>query len=198
MLSSGSTYDGEQFRRLDHSSIKLERNSFDGCRFIECSFAETTFSSCRFNDCVFEDCDLSLASFPYCNMTLVEFIGCKCIGVNWTTIEGMRLTMGAPFSFDNCLLNHSTFLGMQLEKLQMIGCVAHEVDFRECGLNSADFSHTDLTDTLFQKTDLSQADLSSAKNYSIAPHLNTITAAKFKLPEAMALLYALDIKLIDA
>ena len=197
MLASGESYDGELFRQLAQPAVTIERSRFEGCRFVSCNFAETQFSSCRFNDCLFEDCDLGLTGFQYCDMSLVELHGCKCIGVNWTTIEGMGLTTGAPFSFNDCQLNHSTFLGMKLEKLVIRGCTAHEVDFRECELISADFSNTDLSNSLFQKTDLSKANLSSAKNYAIAPQFNTITDAKFKLPEAMALLYALDIKLLD-
>jgi fluoroquinolone resistance protein len=42
---------------------------------------------------------------------------------------------------------------------------------------------------------LSGADLSQARNYMIDPGLNELKKAKFSLPEAMALLYNMDITL---
>lgn len=42
---------------------------------------------------------------------------------------------------------------------------------------------------------LTKADLRQAKNYSIRPDSNKIKKAKFSLPEAMLLLYGLDIEL---
>ena len=42
-----------------------------------------------------------------------------------------------------------------------------------------------------------QADLSAARNCQISPTQNTVTKAKFSLPEALALLYSMDIELIE-
>jgi uncharacterized protein YjbI with pentapeptide repeats len=71
------------------------------------------------------------------------------------------------------------------------------VDFREADLSGASFGATDLSESLFSSTDLSEADLSRARNYSIAPGRNVLTQARFSLPEAMALLYGLDIVLVE-
>jgi len=40
---------------------------------------------------------------------------------------------------------------------------------------------------------LTEADLSKARNYLIDPGLNQLKKAKFSLPEAMSLLYNMDI-----
>ncbi len=63
-------------------------------------------------------------------------------------------------------------------------------------LPGSDFSGTDLAGSLFNATDLSGADLSAARNYAISPAANRLKGAKFSLPEAMALLYCLDIKVV--
>ena len=72
-----------------------------------------------------------------------------------------------------------------------------DVDFAEADLTGANLTHTDFQESRFFKTNLTQADFSHAVRYSIAVHLNTVKKAKFSLPEAMSLLYALDILLVD-
>ena len=76
-------------------------------------------------------------------------------------------------------------------------CIAKDVDFRETLLMKSDLSHTDFADSIFIKTDLTEADLTEARNYNINATLNTIKNAKFSLPEAISLLYGLDIVLVD-
>ncbi len=196
-MESHSRYEGEVFRRVTFSAETLEQTSFDGCSFTDCHFSETTFSSCRFNDCAFKECDLTMATFAYCDMALVSWQDCKLVGINWTQIEPLGLTIGAPFSFERCVLNHGTFFGMNLPQLVMLSCSAEGVDFRDCNLTSAEFSATDFNQALFHNSNLSQADLSKATNYAISAETNTLSNAKFALPEAISLLYALDITLIE-
>jgi uncharacterized protein YjbI with pentapeptide repeats len=105
--------------------------------------------------------------------------------------------IGNPLEFIKCSLNHSTFLGVHLGTVKMKRCEAINVDFREAKISGADLAFTDLKDSLFQHTDLSKADLRYAKNYNIDPSQNTILKARFSLPEAMALLYSMDIELAE-
>ena len=44
---------------------------------------------------------------------------------------------------------------------------------------------------------LTEADLRGARNYHVAPGENVLTKAKFSLPEAISLLYSLDIDLTE-
>lgn len=76
-------------------------------------------------------------------------------------------------------------------------CEAINVDFREANLSQADFAFTDLKDSLFQSTNLTGADLHNTVNYQIDPSQNNIQNARFSLPEAMALLYSMDIQIVD-
>ena len=72
------------------------------------------------------------------------------------------------------------------------------MDFREADLTNADFSGSDLGQSLFLNTNLSEADLSTARNYHIAPEHNVLKGARFSLPEAMSLLFNMDIVLVEA
>ena len=71
--------------------------------------------------------------------------------------------------------------------------MADEVDFSECNLAQADFSNTDLAAAIFQNTDLSQASFVNARNYIIDVRSNKVKKAKFSMPEALGLLYGLDV-----
>ena len=75
-------------------------------------------------------------------------------------------------------------------------CTAKEVDFSEANLSEADCTFTDFTSSQFRHTDLSGADFRGASNYFIQPHLNTLKKTRFSLPEAMSLLYNLDIEIV--
>ena len=69
-----------------------------------------------------------------------------------------------------------------------------------CGLPGSEsggreFFWTDLSESLFGETDLTGADFREVRNYRIDPRRNTLAGARFSLPEALALLYALDIEI---
>ncbi len=195
LIESGRRYDGKVFKRLKQKDSLIEDAMFEECVFKECQFNESLFRSCRFSDCVFDGCALSLAQLRYCSMTLVEFRECKCVGVNWATVEGTALTKGAPFGFEKCTLTHATFMGMTLTGLQLVECEAGGADFRQADLTGADFGRTNLTDALFDQTNLTKADFRYAKNYAIDATRNTLTKTRFAMPEALALLHALNIDL---
>jgi uncharacterized protein YjbI with pentapeptide repeats len=75
----------------------------------------------------------------------------------------------------------------------MVECVAKGVDFADADLSQADCGHTDFGESRFLHTDLTEADFVGATNYAIAPNLNVLKRTKFSLPEAMSLLYGLEI-----
>ena len=102
-----------------------------------------------------------------------------------------------PVGFFKSDFSHSTFIGLRLRGIQIRDCVAVDVDFREADLSQADFAGTDLSQSLFSNTDLIEADLSRARNYHIDPGQNVLRQARFSLPEALSLLYSLDIVLVE-
>lgn len=175
----------------------LEDKKFYGCTFIKCNFSETLFKGCKFCDCSFENCNLSMIKVNASTFSNISFSNSKVVGVNWTEASWPRVKLNCPIQFLKCSISHSTFLGLNLREVNIRECVAKDADFRESDLTQADLRHTDFTDSLFMETNLTGADLSNARNYIIDVALNRVKKAKFSLPEAMSLLYCLDIDLIE-
>ena len=190
-------YAGQAFRDIRQERETVISSEFYECTFIHCSFVETLFQACRFNNCTFLHCDLSLVQVPGCLFSATRFEDCKLVGLDWTQADWAAARIGDPIGFWSCAISHSTFIGLNLKRLQLIDCTAMNVDFREADLSGADFGATDLSESLFSGTNLTAADLSRSRNYVIAPGRNVLTRARFSLPEAMALLYGLDIVLVE-
>jgi uncharacterized protein YjbI with pentapeptide repeats len=196
-IKSQAYYAEQVFKRLNLDQQRFESSEFYDCKFIRCSFSESLFSSCRFVNCTFQDCDLSLIQLTGSSFSATRFEDSKVIGVDWTQADWSSPSIGAPIGFIKSTLNHATFIGLKLREIEIIDSIAVNVDFREADLSQSDFSGTDLSKSLFSNTDLTAADLSRARNYHIAPGQNTLKQTKFSLPEAMSLLYNLDIDLIE-
>jgi uncharacterized protein YjbI with pentapeptide repeats len=99
--------------------------------------------------------------------------------------------------FERCAISHSIFLGLGLRRVEIVDCLAHGADFAEADLTQANCAGTDFKDSRFLHTDLTEADFTGATNYAIAPKLNVLRKTRFALPEAMSLLYGLDIILTE-
>ena len=198
MIQSGYDYTEQTFKDLNLSHALLKSNSFNECRFERCIFEEAHFRNCRFVNCLFKNCDLSLVQIPNCSFSGARFENSKVIGINWAQAHWSDKALWDPIEFKKCSLSHSTFLGVDLNGIKMLRCEAINVDFRETDLTQADFSFTDLRDSLFLNANLSRADFRYARNYTIDPSQNTLKGAKFSLPEAMSLLYSMNIEIIEA
>jgi len=196
-IISSSQYNDQTFDGLTQSNEFVNLCSFYECRFTNSSFAETNFQNCRFVQCEFDSCDLSLTQFPFCVFSGVQFKDSRLIGIDWTRADWNTSSLGKPMMFYKCNISHSTFIGLKLNSISIAGCTAHDVDFREADLSETNFDGTDLSESLFLNTNLSKADFSDARNYGIPPRKNALKGAKFSLPEAMSLLFNLDIVLMD-
>jgi uncharacterized protein YjbI with pentapeptide repeats len=192
-------YHAQEFKGLLLRNDRLEGKVFSECIFIKCSFRETTFSDCEFQDCTFRHCDLSLATLKDCDFKNTRFEDTQIIGVNWidTNLAQMKYVFAKPVDFIRCVLNHSTFMGLNLKNASLAGCIARDVSFEEADLSHADCTYTDFADSRFLHTNLTKADFTGAKNYSIGASVNTLKKTRFSLPEAMSLLYGLDIVLTE-
>lgn len=197
-ISSAKRYTDQHFNHLLMDNTQINTSEFFDCEFEECSFVESIFHQCRFINCTFSGCDLSLVQLPESSFSGTIFQNSKCIGINWALAAWPETgQLGNPIRFKKCALNHSTFIGLNLGGIQLVDCIAVDVDFREADLSQVDFSGTDLSDSLFNNTNLRESDLSRARNYLIDPASNQLKRARFSLPEAMSLLYSLDINLSD-
>jgi uncharacterized protein YjbI with pentapeptide repeats len=187
----------ERLKGLDLGVASCADRVFDDCCFEDCDLTGATFYDCRFIDCTFVGCNLSLARFPGCRFSDVRFEGSKLIGVDWTLARWPNLTLAAPISFSQCILNDSSFFGLELPELALEACKARNVDFREGRFPGARFCFCDLAGCLFNRTDLSGADFTDATDYDIDVNLNQVRGARFSRQEALRLLDHLGIELVD-
>ncbi|HKR76326.1 MAG TPA: pentapeptide repeat-containing protein [Rhodanobacter sp.] len=188
-------YDDTTFRELELAGATIDGIRFRDCSFVRCNFSAATLTHCRFSDCEFVDCNLSLARLAGSGFSGVGFTDCKLVGIDWTVAHWPAVRMAGALAFTRCALNDSTFFGLDLRELKVIDCRAVDVDFTEARCEDADFSRPDLRDSLFRKTRLARANFAEARNYRIDVFDNDIKQAKFSLPEAVSLLYSLDIEL---
>lgn len=197
LSGSEKEFDFQEFKGLNLPNEHFEHKTFISCGFEKCSFRESVFSHCKFQDCKFQHCDLSLVTLKECSFKNTLFENSQLIGVNWadTSLAQMKHVLAKPVDFVGCVLNHSTFMGANLKNVRLTKCVARDVSFEEADLSHANCTFTDFSDSRFLRTNLTETDFTDATNYSIAANLNTLRKTKFSLPEAMSLLYSLDIVL---
>jgi uncharacterized protein YjbI with pentapeptide repeats len=197
-FSDEAVYEGRTFNGIELEKVTLKKVEFLGCSFKRCSFNETAFEACEFRDSSFVNCSLDICHVDRTRFKSTLFEKTKLMGINWTAASWGRKAIAQlikTVDFDGCVLNYSSFMGLDLTNIRIVNSVVHEVDFSEAVLHKADFSGSDLQRSIFRNTDLREANFSSARNYSISPILNKIKGAKFSLPEAMSLLYNMDIDL---
>jgi uncharacterized protein YjbI with pentapeptide repeats len=190
-------YEDQTIDGLALAGEEVHAKEFAACTFVDCSFLEAAFVACRFVDCDFVRCDLSLCRVEDCSFTSVKFIDSQVIGVNWTEASWPARGLFNAIGFERCALSHSTFIGLGLRRVEMVDCLAHNTDFAEADLTQANCAGTDFEGSRFLHTDLTEADFTRATNYAIAPNLNVLRRTRFALPEAMSLLYGLDIILTE-
>ncbi len=190
-------YEDERFKDVVLEAAQVQDKHFYNCAFVDCAFGETAFHRCRFVDCTFQGCDLSMIRLEDTSFSETRFVGSKAVGVNWALAAWPGYTVESPIHFENCVLNYSTFIGLTLHKIGFTGCTASDVDFSEADLTEADFANAVLTKSRFRQTNLTRANFVGATEYSIDITANTVTKAKFSFPEAMALLYSVDICLVE-
>ena len=197
LSGSEKEYNFQEFKGLGLQNEHLERKIFMSCVFEKCSFRESTFLRCKFQDCKFQHCDLSLIILKECSFKNTLFENSEIVGVNWvnTNLAQMKHVFAKPVDFVRCVLNYSTFMGLNLKNVMMTKCIAKEVSFEDADLSHANCTFTDFTDSRFLHTNLTETDFTDATNYSIAANTNILRKTKFSLPEAMSLLYSLDIVL---
>lgn len=189
-------YSNETFRHQDYDEAAFGGLLIEGCAFVACRFSGTMFRGCTFRDVTFRDCDLNQTALTDSLFRGVTFEQSRVIGVNWSLALWDTLGLPASIRFSaGCVVNYTTFFGLTLPELQLAECVVRHSDFGEATLTRADFHGSDLTESTFHHTDLTGADFRGATGYAISPANNTLSGAKFSLPEAVALLYSMDIEL---
>lgn len=196
MAFSQREYADHTFKHINYSGKQVDQRIFDSCSFTACAFTETALTNCAFRACTFQDCDLRLAKLTGSTFIDTRFEQSKLTGINWTITNWAKGGLFTPVHFADCDISYGGFVGLDLKKIQMIRCVAKEADFAEADLTQADCTYTDFEGSRFLHTNLTEADFTNATGYAIVASLNTLKRAKFSLPEAIRLLYGLDIVVI--
>ncbi len=197
-LTSHETYSGITFKRLGLTHEVVRGAEFSECKFVRCDFSETAFQNCRFIECAFEDCTMKMTKVEGTTFARARFSRCNLLGINWTDANWSEwATKISSIAFDHCDLKYAVFLGLKLKGLTMKDCNAAEANFAEADLTEADFEGTDLAGAIFLSTDLTRANFAGAKHYTLNLNDNRSKGARFSLPEALRLLFSLDIVIVD-
>lgn len=158
--------------------------------------SEGKWRFCIFDECEFIDCDLSLLILNNSQFHSAIFIRCKLLGVDWTQAD-WTTHLGKPPKFKDCILNSGSFFGLALGAIQLLNCIVHDVDFTESSLVKARFIGSELNQSRFYNTTLTSADFTQAQGYQIDVRQNRVDKARFSRIEALGLLGALGIELVD-
>jgi len=182
------------FAGLKWIGERVDGAEVDECVFDHCLFGGSAFEHCRFTSCRFVSCDLSNIKVTTSRFRDTQFESTKLLGLDWTKAEGMTDPhANTALSFVDCVLDLSSFFGLNLHSATIERCSAKEADFGEADLQEAICRRTDFAGARFHGTNLERADFRDALNYVIDPRANRVKGARFSLPEAVALLRGLDI-----
>jgi len=185
-----STYfEEQQFDKIDYTEKPLVKGEYEYCSFNNCNFSNSDLGNIDFSDCTFIGCNLSMAKLVQTGLKNIKFKDCKLLGLHFENCSPFLFEV----SFDNCLLNLSSFYKMKISKTKFKDSTMHDVDFSEATASSALFDNCDLHNAFFANSILEKADLRTAYNYSINPETNSIKKAKFSMAGVTGLLNQYDI-----
>ena len=181
----------KSFNKINFYAQPLEGLEYDGCAFNNCNFSKTNLSNISFIDCTFLNCDFSNAQLNNTGFQEVVFVSSKLIGLRFDTCKLFLL----QFTFENCILNYSSFYGLKIPNTQFGASSLIEVDFTEVDARRADFSSCNLTAAVFENSILEGADFRMAENFAINPESNYIQKAKFTKDDLLGLLWQYNLDL---
>jgi uncharacterized protein YjbI with pentapeptide repeats len=184
-------FTAQTFDKIDFKQQTFIIAEYEDCSFINCDMSGLKLSGARFIECSFSGCNLSLAKLSQTALQQVKFINCKMLGLRFDECSAFALEV----SFDNCMLDHSSFYKLNIKKTKFTATQLHEVDFTQCDISGAVFNNCDLSGATFDKTLLEKADLRTATGYTLDPENNKIRNAMFSLPAVTGLLYKYGIKI---
>lgn len=181
----------KNFQEIDFTETPLATGDYENCSFVNCNFSDTSLANCVFSACIFNGCNMSTVNLSKTALRDIKFTDCKLLGLHFQ--DGNHI--GFEVSFDNCILNLSSFYTLKLKNTLFKNSSILEADFAEADLTAAIFEHCNLAGTIFENTILEKADFSTAYNYAIDPELNRIKKAKFSAAGITGLLLKYDIEI---
>ena len=179
------------FEKENFSTNPFPKGEYEDCVFRNCDFSNADLSHVKFSECEFFNCNISMANLNQTAFKNVAFKDCKMLGLRFDYCS----KFGLSFSFENCILNHSSFYGVKMKKTLFKVSALQEVDFTESDMTESRLENCDLDRSAFHSTILEKADLRTSFNYAIDPETNKIRKAKFSLPGALRLLHKYNIEI---
>jgi fluoroquinolone resistance protein len=162
---------------VDFSAISLPDSEFENTNFVNCNFANAHLKNVKFTNCQFHACNLSNANLHQTAIREVCFIDCKMLGMHFEECNEFLFAT----TFQNCILNFSSFYLRKLSNTIFTNCQCIEVDFAGADLSKAVFDNCNLSGAVFENTNLQHADFTTAMEYIIHPEKNKIKHTKFSL-----------------
>lgn len=177
------------FEKIDFTKTGLIKAEFDSCKFIGCDFSNTDLLGVDFASCMFEGCNLSMAKPTKTAFRDIHFLSCKILGVHFETCNEFLFSV----TFDQCVLDLSSFVKMKMKKTKISQSSLHEVDFTETDISESVFDCCDFSRAIFDNTNIAKADFRSSHGFSIDPSRNKMKKARFSMEGVVGLLDKYDI-----
>lgn len=180
------------FDKVVFKGRTVRNREFEDCIFKKCDFSNSDFSSNTFMDCEFIDCNLSMIQLVASDLKTIHFTNCKMIGILFHTCNDFLFDV----SFQDCVLDYSSFTNKKLNKTKFINTSLKEVAFMNCDLTQSTFDNCNMFGALFNETQLKGANFLTAYNYNIDPEHNSMKKARFSVQGITGLLEKYDIKIV--
>ena len=114
------------------------------------------------------------------------------IGFNLETCNQFALNV----SFENCILNDSSFYQLPLKRTKFVQCSLQNVEFSYADLSNSFFDECNFSNAIFDQTDLKQANLKTSFHFKINPNENQIKGATFSKENLEGLVSNFGIKVL--
>lgn len=174
----------ETFSHLDLAGQDLRGRRYEDCRFDRCDLSKADLTKAHLLRCTFVDCDLSMVKLVGTSLQVLEFHGCRMLGLDLSVCKPMLFSA----QFIDCRLDHALLCGPSLKGHRFERCSMGGADLTGADLREAAFDNCDLQDAVFQRCDLRGADLTTAQGFHIDPETNRLGGARFGVQGALSLL----------
>ncbi|WP_339630957.1 pentapeptide repeat-containing protein [Bizionia echini] len=172
------------FKKQTYTINPLPKAEYNNCQFIDCEFSEAFLSYIAFTECEFINCNLSSAKVKDASFNDVVFKGCKLQGVLFQYCNPFLLAL----SFENCVLNLSTFNDLKLKKTLFNSCMLKQTDFSNTDLSYSTFLKCNLEHASFYNANLSYTDFTTSQNITLNPEFSNLKSARFSSENVLGLL----------
>lgn len=177
----------QNFERL----TAFTKGDYENCQFSHCQFSEQHLSRSTFISCIFDQCNLNLIHIQDTKFQDCTFRGCPMMGLAFE--KAYRI--GMEVRFENCQLDHSSFVGLTLPQTKWVDCRLTGVDFSKADLRESDFSGSTLAQAQFFNTRLDKADFRTAFDFQLNPRNNSLKKTKIALSGLPGLLTEIGLQI---